>query len=619
VQAHQALCTRCACAQQPATPHNCLELHDNAHLACTRAMTHDDDLRLRLGRVRDRGRGSARRAKPFIAQALAAAEKAGGIHRRFGRSTRSTAFGRGRAASIAAARLMTDRTRSVAVKARVVRHRAKGAPLGTHLAYLRREGVTKDGAAGRMFDAEHDDADYRAFADRCEGDRHHFRFIVSPEDAEQLSDLKAFTGDLMAQAERDLGTRLDWIAVNHWNTDNPHIHVIVRGKSDDGGDLVIARDYISHGMRARAAHLATFELGPRSDLEIRRDLETQVEADRWTKLDRALAREAGQHDGMIDLRPGIDARVGGHARTAMVGRIQKLERLGLAEPLGPARWHLSENAEPVMRELGERSDIIKRIHRGLADHGIERSVADFALDGAEATRPIIGRLVARGLDDELKGTAYAVIDGVDGHAHHVRVANLDAATDASPGSIVEVRRFEDASGRQRVALAVRSDLPIEAQVQAGGATWIDRQLVGRGPAPLSSGGFGREVRDAMDARVEHLVGQGLARRQGQRVTFVRDVLDTLRRRELEATAARIAGSAGLPYHPAREGEPVAGRYRQRLDLASGRFAMIDDGLGFSLVPWAPSLERQLGKQVSGIVRSTASIEWSFGRMQGLGI
>ena len=248
-----------------------------------------------------------------------------------------------------------------------------------------------------MFDAE---PDHRAFASRCEGDRHHFRFIVSPQDAEQLSDLKAFTRDLMAQAERDLGTKLDWIGVDHWNTDNPHVHVIVRGKGDDGRDLVMARDYISYGLRARAAHLATLELGPRSDLEVRGDFEAQVEADRWTNLDRVLAWEAAQHEGIVDLRPGVDAGADGYFRTAMVGRMQKLERLGLAEPLGPARWQLSENAEPMMRALGERNDIIRRIHRGLTGQRIERSIADFALDGEDATRPIIGRLVERGLDDD---------------------------------------------------------------------------------------------------------------------------------------------------------------------------------------------------------------------------
>jgi type IV secretory pathway VirD2 relaxase len=600
-------------APQPVNFCNSLDHRDFVHLAGIPFMTRDDDLRVRIGRIRDRG--SARRAKPFIAQALAAAEKAGGLHRRSGRTTRNAGFGRGGAANLAAVRLMTARTRSVVIKTRVVRHGTKHAPLDAHLVYLRRDGVTKDGAPGRMFDAEHDDADHRAFAERGKGDRHHFRFIVSPEDAEQLSDLKAFTRDLMAQAERDLGTKLDWVGVDHWNTDNPHIHVIVRGKGDDGRDLVIARDYISQGLRARAAHLATLELGPRSDLEIRRGLDSQVEADRWTNLDRALAREAAQHGGVVDLRPGPDRPPEGHARSAMIGRMRKLERLGLAEPLGPAQWRMSENAEPTLRALGERSDIIKRIHRGLAERGIERSVSDFVVDDANATGPVVGRLVARGLDDELNGTAYAVIDGVDGRAHHIRLPDLDATGDVAPGGIVELRRFEDAAGRQRVALAVRSDLPLEAQVEARGATWLDRQLLARDRTSLGSGGFGREVRDAMTARVEHLVGEGLARRQGQRVIFARDLLDTLRRRELDATAARIAARAGLPHRPATEGEVVAGVYRQRLKLASGRFAMIDDGLGFTLVPWSPSLDRHLGSHVSGIARAR-KIDWRFGRGRG---
>ena len=87
-----------------------------------------------------------------------------------------------------------------------------------------------------------------------------------------------------------------------------------------------------------------------------------------------LASEAAQHDGVIDLRPGADRPPEGHARSALIGRMRKLERLGLAEPLGPAQWHLSENAEPTLRALGERTDIIKRIHRGLVEQRIERTV-----------------------------------------------------------------------------------------------------------------------------------------------------------------------------------------------------------------------------------------------------
>jgi type IV secretory pathway VirD2 relaxase len=556
-------------------------------------MTRDDDLHIRLGRIRSRGS----RSRPFIAQALAAAEKAGGLAHP-SRRARAGNCGRGRAASVSASRL-TDRSGRVVVKARVVRHRVNRAPLSAHLSYLRREGVTKDRAAGRMFDAERDDTDHRNFAERCESDRHHFRFIVSPDDATELSDLKTFTRDLMAQAQRDLGTKLDWVAVDHWNTGHPHVHVIIRGRADDGQDLVISRDYIREGMRARAEWLVTRELGPRSEQEIRRSLEGEIEAEHWTRLDRTLARD--------DLK------------AIKIGRMGRLERLGVAHQAGVGQWTLAETAEPTLRALGERNDIIKRIHRGLAEHGRERATSSFVLTSEAQPPPVIGRLLARGLDDELAGTAYAVIDGIEGRAHHIRLPDLDAAGDSAPGSIVELRRYEDSKGRQRVALAVRSDLTIEVQVKANGATWLDRQLLARGATSLSDGGFGREVHEAMDVRVEFLISEGLARRQGQRVIFIRDLLNTLRRRELDAAGAQLSAETGLPCHSVAESESIVGVYRQRLSLASGRFAMIDDGLGFSLVPWTPSLERQLGRQVSGVVRSGGAIDWSFGRKRGFGL
>jgi len=99
-----------------------------------------------------------------------------------------------------------------------------------------------------MFDAVSDDADLRAFAERTSDDRHHFRFMVSPEDASEMEDLRTFTRDLVKQMERDLGTQLDWVALDRWNTDYPHTHLIVRGADERGGTLVMHRDYISHGI-----------------------------------------------------------------------------------------------------------------------------------------------------------------------------------------------------------------------------------------------------------------------------------------------------------------------------------------------------------------------------------
>jgi type IV secretory pathway VirD2 relaxase len=433
-----------------------------------------------------------------------------------------------------------------------------------------------------------------------------------------LSDLKAFTRDLMAQAQRDLGTGLEWVAVDHWNTEHPHVHVIIRGRADDGQDLVISRDYIREGMRARAEGLVTRELGPRSEQEIKRSLTEQIEAERWTRLDRALAREAAANSGIIELRPDR-YRERDDLQAIKIGRMRQLERLGVAHQAGVGQWTLAENAEPTLRALGERNDIIKRIHRGLAEYGWERAPSSFALTGEAEPSPVVGRLVARGLDDELTGTAYAVVDGIEGRAHHIRLPDLDATGDSGPGSIVELRRYEDSKGRQRLALAVRSDLTLETQMKANGATWLDRQLLARGATSLSDGGFGREVREAMDVRVDFLINEGLARRQGQRVIFIRDLLETLRRRELDAAGAQLSAETGLLCHSVAESESIAGVYRQRVSLASGRFAMIDDGLGFSLVPWTPSLERQLGRQVSGVRRSGGAIDWSFGRKRGLGL
>ncbi|PWB88871.1 relaxase/mobilization nuclease domain-containing protein [Methylosinus sporium] len=576
-------------------------------------MSRDDDIRIRPGRVRSTKPG---RAKSFVARVLAATQKAGGLHR--GAGGKAGSFGRGRAASLLARRGLTSKSRGVVVKARVVRHGPKSAPLAAHLSYLRRDGVTRDGAPGKMFDAGGDEADARNFAERCDGDRHHFRFIVSPDDAAELSDLRNFTRDLMGQMARDLGTRVDWVAVDHWNTEHPHIHILVRGRADDGRDLVISRDYISRGLRGRGEQLVTLELGPRSELEIRRGLERQVEADRWTPLDQTLARQAAGREGVVDLRPNREPATDSE-RPLVVGRIRKLEKLGLVAPIGPGQWVLVEEAESTLRALGERGDIIKRIHRGLTERGIERSAGDFAWDGVARGDPILGRLVSRGLDDELKGSAFAVVDGVDGRAHHIRFADLDATGDAAPGAIVEVRRLPSHDGgSSRLVLAVRSDLSIEDQIHAKGATWLDRRLVEAEPVPLSEAGFGREVRSAMDARADHLAAAGLARRQGRRFVFARDLLATLRTRELNDSAERLSAHTGLPRHIVAEGESVAGVYRQRLTLASGRYAMIDDGLGFSLVPWSSSLERELERHVSGIVSPGGVVEWSLGRRRGIG-
>jgi type IV secretory pathway VirD2 relaxase len=582
-----------------------------------------EELRIRPGRIRGQGSG---KPKSFINQVLRAARKTGqtasqsNADRRPSGPGRST-FGRGRIA-FSRNRLFSTQRR-VVVKARIARHQGRAfrsAPMSAHLTYLKREGVTRDGEKARLFDAGSDNADDGAFAERGKDDRHHFRFIVSPEDAGEMTDLRAFTRDLARQMDADLGTRLDWVAVDHWNTDNPHVHLLVRGVDETGADLVMSRDYISRGLRSRAEELVSIELGPKPEHEVRSALEREVGAERWTRLDSEI-RVSADEAGYIDLRPDNAGAGESELRRLMIGRLQHLEKMDLATPAGPGEWMVGLEAERRLHDLGMRGDIIKTMHRAFNERGHDRGVSDYVIENGEALSPIIGRLVNKGLHDELTGEVYAIIDGTDGRAHHVRFHGIEAFEySPPPGGIVEVRRFGGADDRRpTLVLANRSDIDLARQLTAPGATWLDHRLVEREPMPLAMGGFGREVRDAMAARADYLAGEGLARRQGQRTILQRDLLDILRHRELDATGKRLSVETGLPYAQAVVGEHVAGIYRQRLTLTSGRFAMIDNGLGFQLVPWSPSLEQKLGQHVAGAAKDGGRIEWGFGRKRGVAL
>lgn len=579
----------------------------------------EDNFTVRPGRVRDRGSHTTR-LRSLVGEVKARLNKAGRVG---GTGTSHGKRGTGRHGRGRIARLRIGSAQSrrrVVVKARVVRRKGSrfaAASLARHIAYLKRDGVTRDGREVGLFDAGQGGADGEAFVARCTDDRHHFRFIVSPEDAGELQDVRAFTRELMADMASDLGTRLDWVAVDHWNTENPHIHVLLRGRADDGSDLVIDRDYIRSGLRGRAEERVTLELGPRTQREIDAALAREVDADRWTSLDRRLQRMADELGGVVDLRtePGrLQTALDRH----LIGRAGKLERMGLATSVMPACWTLKSDLEPTLRQLGVRGDVIKTMHRAMSGQGLLADTGRFALHNGQALDPVIGRLIERGLHDELAGSAYAVVDGVDGRVHHLRFSDIDQTGDTAPGAIVELGHWRDARGTDRQSLSLRSDLSLAEQIKASGATWLDRQLVSREPVE-TAGGFGAEVRDALTARSEHLASEGLARRQGQRFVFARDLLDELRNRDLAEAAQSIAARTGLPHAPARPGEHLAGIYREQVTLSSGRFAMVDDGLSFQLVPWRKAMEQHLGQAVSGTVNARGGVDWSFTRTRTLGI
>lgn len=186
-----------------------------------------------------------------------------------------------------------------------------------------------------------------------------------------------------------------------------------------------------------------------------------------------------------------------------------------------------------------------------------------------------------------------------------------------PDDLPEEGRRHDVRRQDGVGVELKSHLSIERQVCVIGATWLDQQLIGGG-AGLGDLGFGGEVREALQKRADFLAEQGLAERHGQRVILARNLLATLRNRELAQAAKDIAAETGLEHRPAADGQRVAGIYRRSVMLASGRYAMIDDGKGFSLVPWRPVIESRLGQAVHAVVRGVIA-SWEIGRHRGIGM
>lgn len=646
----------------------------------TRKESEGDRFRVRPAAPKSR---AGPRPERFVSRVLKEVSKAGAqaSGQRAGRP--ASTFGRGRVAADMAGGRLGAHARRVVIKARFVVLRKAGAnSVSTHLRYIERDGVTRDGQRGQAYGPETDSADLKAFEERGRGDRHQFRFIVSAADAVDLEDLRGFTRQLMQRMAVDLETPLDWVAVDHWDTDNPHTHIVLNGRTTGKEDLVIAPDYMAYGMRMRASEIATEWLGPRTETEIRQSLQREVGQHRLTGLDRALLRQAVADTVDLTGRPENRQR-----QNLLRARLQRLEAMALAGRVDANRWRLAPDMARTLTALGEREEALDTMRRALK--GRQR---ECVLEGASTT-PVIGRIVGKGLADELHDPGYLVVDGIDGRAHYLKLpagadlsalpvdgiveakppgrertvdsniaaiaqdgiyktvdhlARREQAADRDPRATVDVhvRRLEAlrrsgvvarvADGIWQVppdlaekaqqheaqkgvgpTIELRSHLPIDQQVRAIGATWLDRQLIGEGSG-LAAQGFGAQVRDAMRGRADFLVEQGLAERRGQHTVFARNLLSTLRDRELATVGKSLQDQTGKTYRPMRDGERASGVYRQSIQLASGRFAMLDDGMGFSLVPWRPVVEANLGQRVSAILRGE-SVTWGLSRQHGLSV
>ncbi|MFN4175583.1 DUF3363 domain-containing protein [Phenylobacterium sp.] len=306
-----------------------------------------------------------------------------------------------------------DVRQRVIVKALVSKHAGKGAvrgeALAKHVAYLGRSGAGAEGAQADFFDRAEDQIDAAAATAAWASDRHHFRFIISPEHGDRIHDLRAYTREVMRRVAEDLGQpELQWIGTCHFDTDQPHAHVLIRGKRASGKDLVIPRGYIAFGFRARAQEASHERLGDLSRAEAERRIWRETQADRFTGFDRRLLAAA-------DAEHLVDDGVGGSDAWAALtrGRLRHLETLGLATREG-RRYRLDPELEISLRRLQLRQDIIRTLHQRRLDSG--RAVREMTLGRVR------GRVVQRGEHDELGGAPWVIVRDRGGEEHYARLA-----------------------------------------------------------------------------------------------------------------------------------------------------------------------------------------------------
>lgn len=267
-------------------------------------------------------------------------------------------------------------SRRSVVKASFSRNAKKGA-WTAHAKYLARPGAQQKVAKGLGFDSSRDQIDMIATVRAWEkSDELMWRFIVSPEDANRLN-LRDHVRELVGRMERDLGTKLEWIAIDHHNTDDAHVHLLVRGVRENGRTLKIDRDYLRSGVRMRSQEIATRELGPRLEPEMLHARERVVRREQWTEIDRSLQHkaDASRVVSYEHFQPRSDgARIRAEQE---IDRLNYLVGLGLAQRIDERSWRLSENHERELRDRQQSNDVIKtrareRQRQTSAERGLER-------------------------------------------------------------------------------------------------------------------------------------------------------------------------------------------------------------------------------------------------------
>ena len=416
--------------------------------------------------------------------------------------------------------------------------------------------------------------------------------------------------------ERDLDTKLDWVAVDHFNTGHPHTHIVIRGRDDQGRNLVMARDYIAHGVRARAQGLIAFELGPETEIERAQKLFNETGQERLTRLDHSLLARA--EDGILVITAGEESDP--VQQTLKIGRLRTLERLGLAQERQQGVWEVDGKLESKLRRLGDRADKFRTMQQVLKELGIDRGAAAMALfERGPRKVPLIGKVVGVGMVDEITDRTWVVVDAVDGRVHYADLGRLKAAEVPQRGILVALAGDDILRGKPTSVprLEVLSAVEIHTLSTYDGPTWLDEAIIGKFRMDKETPGFAAELRQALADRARWLAERGLADLSPTNEVVPKPhMMRSLRQREtahLAETLSRQLNAIHLPHEP---GSRVSGVYERSITTPMGKLAVIRREDTFTLAPWKPALEPMRRRAVMGLI-GPSRVMWTLDRGRGL--
>ena len=316
-----------------------------------------------------------------------------------------------------------------------------------HGRYLERKGAQRENEKGLGFNETEDDISIVKTVKVWQeaGDKHLFKIILSPEKAADI-DLKEHIRELMKRIEKDLGTKLQWVAIEHYNTLHFHVHLDIRGIRDDGQELRLDKEYIKTSFRDRSQQILTEKLGLRTYQDMLESRQKVINARHITEIDRLIDRKINDglnngHFYQLDWCIKNDKLY--QKNIQIKQRLEYLGTLGLTKELTSASWYVSPTFLDHLKFVQEQDDIIK-MQRKHSEQIVNKDLPVIVNKLPNLGDTIIGRVSGTGLSDRDENTRYILIEGIDGQIHHVKanskIMRMKDNRQLATGDIVHLER-----------------------------------------------------------------------------------------------------------------------------------------------------------------------------------